>query len=106
MIETNITKMFGIKHPIFSAAMGPFYTTDLCVAVSEAGGLGVLSHTTIKRGADIGDETSSARLGADAVEAMKENMKFVVEHTDKPFGFNIRTSRNELQADKLCTEIP
>jgi NAD(P)H-dependent flavin oxidoreductase YrpB (nitropropane dioxygenase family) len=93
-IETNITKMFGIKHPIFSAAMGPFYTTDLCVAVSEAGGLGVLSHTTIKRGADIGTETttSSARLGADAVEAMKENMKFVVE--------------NEIQAPKLCSEIP
>ncbi|MHA2180567.1 MAG: NAD(P)H-dependent flavin oxidoreductase [Promethearchaeota archaeon] len=107
-IETDITKMFGIKHPIFSAAMGPFYTTDLCVAVSEAGGLGVLSHTTIKRGDDIGNETttSSARLGADSVEAMKENMMFVVEHTDKPFGFNIRTSRNELDAPKLCSEIP
>lgn len=106
-IETNITKMFGIKHPIFSAAMGPFYTTDLCVAVSEAGGLGVLSHTTIKRGDDIGtDTTTSTRLGADALEAMKKNMEFVVEHTDKPFGFNIRTSRNELQADKLCSEIP
>ena len=107
-IETNITKMFGIKHPIFSAAMGPFYTTDLCVAVSEAGGLGVLSHTSIKRGTNIGTETTSstARMGADVVEAMKENMKFVVEHTDKPFGFNIRTSRNELQAPKLCNEIP
>ena len=106
-IETNITKMFDIKHPIFSAAMGPFYTTDLCVAVSEAGGLGVLSHTTIRRGDDIGTETTTAaRLGADAVEAMKQNMEFVVEHTDKPFGFNIRTSRNELQADKLCNEIP
>ncbi|MCK4479968.1 MAG: nitronate monooxygenase, partial [Candidatus Lokiarchaeota archaeon] len=93
-IETNITKMFGIKHPIFSAAMGPFYTTDLCAAVSEAGGLGVLSHTTIKRGDDIGTETTNAaRLGADAVEAMKRNMEFVVEHTDKPFGFNIRTAR-------------
>ncbi|MFX1324614.1 MAG: NAD(P)H-dependent flavin oxidoreductase [Promethearchaeota archaeon] len=106
-IETNITKMFGIKHPIFSAAMGPFYTTDLCVAVSEAGGLGVLSHTTIKRGDDIGTETTTAaRLGADAVQAMKQNMEFVVEHTDKPFGFNVRTSRNEIQAERLCSEIP
>ncbi|MFX1455964.1 MAG: NAD(P)H-dependent flavin oxidoreductase [Promethearchaeota archaeon] len=118
-IETNITKMFGIKHPIFSAAMGPFYTTDLCVAVSEAGGLGVLSHTSIARGANIGTETTtqsvrstadlnaqSARLGADTVKAMKENMEFVVEHTDKPFGFNIRTSRNEIQAPKMCSEIP
>ncbi|MFW9866997.1 MAG: NAD(P)H-dependent flavin oxidoreductase [Candidatus Thorarchaeota archaeon] len=115
-IETNITKMFGIKHPIFSAAMGPFYTTDLCVAVSEAGGLGVLSHTSIERGADIREETTSAdiqldettmrRMSIDVVKAMKKNMEFVVEHTDKPFGFNIRTSRNEIQAPKLCSEIP
>ncbi|MFX1279289.1 MAG: NAD(P)H-dependent flavin oxidoreductase [Promethearchaeota archaeon] len=114
--ETNITKMFGIKHPIFSAAMGPFYTTDLCVAVSEAGGLGVLSHTSIERGSDIREETTSAdieidettmrRMGIDVVKAMKNNMEFVVEHTDKPFGFNIRTSRNEIQAPKLCSEIP
>ncbi|MBY8991557.1 MAG: nitronate monooxygenase [Candidatus Lokiarchaeota archaeon] len=105
-IETKITKMFGIKHPIVCAPMGPFYTTDMCVAISEAGGLGILSHTTVKRGQDIGDETTTARLGADAVVAMKENMEYVVEHTDKPFGFNVRTSRNELQAEKLCTEIP
>jgi NAD(P)H-dependent flavin oxidoreductase YrpB (nitropropane dioxygenase family) len=113
-IETNITKMFGIKHPIFSAAMGPFYTTDLCVAVSEAGGLGVLSHTSIERGANIGKETTDVqiddstmrRMGIDVVAAMKKNMEYVVEHTDKPFGFNIRTSRNEIQAPKLCSEIP
>jgi enoyl-[acyl-carrier protein] reductase II len=98
--------MFGIKHPIVTAPMGPFYTTDLCVAVSEAGGLGVLSHTTIARGEDIGDKTTTARLGVNAVKAMKQNMEYVVEHTDKPFGFNIRTSRNELQADELCKKIP
>jgi len=45
VIKTNITEMFGIKHPIISAPMGPFYTKDLAVAVSEAGGLGVLSNT-------------------------------------------------------------
>lgn len=106
-IKTIITEIFGIKHPIFSAAMGPFYTTDLCIAVSEAGGLGVLSHTTIRRGNEIGEKTKEVRrLGAEAVEAMKKNMEYVVEHTDKPFCFNIRTSRNELQAEKLCREIP
>jgi enoyl-[acyl-carrier protein] reductase II len=106
-IETNITKLFGIKHPIVCAPMGPFYTTDMCVAISEAGGLGILSHTTIKRGQDLEEKTTAeARLRADALVAMKENMEYVVEHTDKPFGFNIRTSRNELQADTLCKEIP
>ena len=34
-IETNITKMLGIKHPIIAAPMGPFYTTDLTIAVSD-----------------------------------------------------------------------
>ncbi len=47
MIETNITEMFGIKHPIFSAPMGPFFTRDLALAVTEAGGLGVLSNVNI-----------------------------------------------------------
>ncbi len=117
-IETNITKMFGIKKPIFSAPMGPFYTTDLTIAVSEAGGLGTLSHTNIERGQALGEETTLAEVESmtrkqlteasfgSSVEAMKKNMEYVVEHTDKLFGFNIRTSRNEIQADRLCTEIP
>ncbi|MFX0114470.1 MAG: NAD(P)H-dependent flavin oxidoreductase [Candidatus Hodarchaeota archaeon] len=92
VIETNVTKMLGIKHPIIAAPMGPFYTTELTVAVSEAGGLGVLSHTGL--------------IGKDPEEEMKKNMEYVIEHTDKPFGFNIRTSRMEPYADILCYEIP
>ena len=42
--------MLGIKHPIVAAPMGPFYTTKLTIAVSEAGGLGVLSHVTLSEG--------------------------------------------------------
>ncbi|MHA1727729.1 MAG: NAD(P)H-dependent flavin oxidoreductase [Promethearchaeota archaeon] len=118
-IETNITKMFGIKNPIFSAPMGPFYTTDLTVAVSEAGGIGTLSHTNIEQGqeiegnADLAEielegmtRVSGERRWGDAVKAMKKNIEYVIERTDKPFGFNIRTSRNEAQADRLCTEVP
>jgi enoyl-[acyl-carrier protein] reductase II len=37
---------------------------------------------------------------------MKENMLKVVEHTDKPFGFNIRTSRTEQSGARICKEIP
>jgi len=92
MLETNITKMFGIKHPIVAAPMGPFYTTELTVAVSEAGGLGVLSHTNL--------------FGKSSIEEMKKNMLYVVEHTDKPFGYNIRTSRLQLDAPFLCRQIP
>ena len=92
MLKTNITEMFNIKHPIFAAPMGPFYTKELTVAVSEAGGMGVISHTNL--------------LGIDSLKTMKEDMQYVVEHTDKPFGFNIRTGRMQFDAKRLCRQVP
>jgi enoyl-[acyl-carrier protein] reductase II len=79
MIKTRITEMFGIKYPIVSAPMGPFYTTELTIAVAEAGGLGTLSHATL--------------LGKNSITDMKEQIYHVIEHTDKPFGVNVRTAR-------------
>ena len=90
-LRTNITEMFGIKHPIVAAPMGPFYTKELALAVSEAGGLGVLSHTNL--------------FGRSSLEEMKANIEYLVEHTDKLFGFNIRTSRLQLDASGLCRGI-
>ncbi len=92
VLETKITKLLGIEHPIIAAPMGPFYTTDLTVAVSEAGGLGVLSHTNL--------------FNKSSLQMLKDNMEYVVEHTDKPFGFNIRTSRVQPDAPTLCRLIP
>jgi enoyl-[acyl-carrier protein] reductase II len=92
VIKTNITEMFGIKYPIFAAPMGPFYTTELTIAVSEAGGMGVLSHTNL--------------FGKDSLTELKKNMEYVVEHTDKPFGFNIRTGRMQMDAKVICQKIP
>ncbi|GAG54173.1 unnamed protein product [marine sediment metagenome] len=97
VLETNITKMLGIKHPIVAAPMGPFYTNELAVAVSEAGGLGVLSHSAL-----ISDYINKRN----PVDIMKENMEFIVEHTDKPFGFNVRTSRREIDAAAFVKDIP
>ncbi|MFX0074687.1 MAG: NAD(P)H-dependent flavin oxidoreductase [Candidatus Hermodarchaeota archaeon] len=97
VLETNITKMLGIKHPIIAAPMGPFYTTELTIAVSEAGGLGVLSHSAL---------VSDYMSGRNPVDIMKENMLKVVEHTDKPFGFNVRTSRREVDAAQFVKNIP
>lgn len=92
VIETNITKMLGIKHPIIAAPMGPFYTTELTIAVSEAGGLGVLSHTNL--------------FGKSSLTELMKNMEHVVEHTDKPFGFNVRTARLQIDAPGICRAIP
>ena len=92
MIETNITKMFGIKHPIFSAPMGPFFTRDLALAVSEAGGLGVLSNVNI--------------IGTNPVKEHLASMEYMIEHTDKPFGLNILTSRNNRGVKQMVRKIP
>ena len=92
MIETNITKMFGIKHPIFSAPMGPFFTRDLALAVSEAGGLGVLSNVNI--------------AGTDPVKEHKASLEYLIEHTDKPFGLNILTSRNNPGVRQMVRSLP
>ena len=92
MIETNITKMFGLKYPIFSAPMGPFFTRELALAVSEAGGLGVLSNVNI--------------VGTDPVEEHKASIEYMIEHTDKPFGLNILTSRNNRGVNEMVTDLP
>ncbi|MFX1501360.1 MAG: NAD(P)H-dependent flavin oxidoreductase [Promethearchaeota archaeon] len=92
MLETNITKMFGIKYPILSAPMGPFFTRDLALAVCEAGGLGVLSNVNI--------------VGTDPVEEHKASLEYLIEHTDKPFGLNILTSRNNRGVQEMVTDLP
>ena len=84
--------MFGIKHPIFSAPMGPFFTRDLALAVSEAGGLGVLSNVNI--------------TGTDPVKEHKASLEYMVEHTDKPFGLNILTSRNNPGVKSMVRSLP
>ncbi len=93
-IKTDITEMFGIKHPIASAAMGPFRTTELAIAVTEAGGLGMISHA----------HQSMDGREVDAIVALKKNLDYVVEHTDGIFGFNIRTSRLTVDCDNLIAE--
>jgi len=85
--------MFGIKHPIVNAPMGPFRTTELALAVAEAGGLGTISHTTVSM--DGYEKTT--------LEALKKNLDYVVEHTDGIFGFNIITSRNIIDCDNLIS---
>ena len=92
MIETDITKMFGIKYPIFSAPMGPFFTRDLALAVSEAGGLGVLSNVNI--------------IGTDPVEEHIKSIEYMIEHTDKPFGINFLTSRNNPGVKSMIRNVP
>src|SRR6059058_261764 len=44
-IATSFTTLFGCRHPLQQAGMGGVTTPDLAIAVSRAGGLGMLSGT-------------------------------------------------------------
>lgn len=92
MIKTKMTEMFGLRYPIASAPMGPFFTTELATAVSEKGGLGVLSHVNL--------------VEVNPVKEMAKAIEYVVEHTDKPFGLNIRTARLQIDAPAMMRRVP
>lgn len=47
-IETRVTRLLGIRYPIFSGAMAWISRAGLVSAVSEAGGLGVLAGATLR----------------------------------------------------------
>lgn len=71
MIKSHICEILGIKYPIFQGGMAWVADARLAAAVSNAGGLGLIS---------------SINFGT---EAVKEEIRKCKELTDKPFGVNI-----------------
>lgn len=71
-MKTSITELLGIKHPILQGGMQRVATADLVAAVSNAGGLGVLSALT-----------------QPTPEALKQEIHRTRNLTDKPFGVNL-----------------
>jgi enoyl-[acyl-carrier protein] reductase II len=70
-MQTRITELLGIEHPIVQAPMGFIARAQLASAVSNAGGLGII-------------ETSSGRL-----DEVRDEIAKMRDLTDKPFGVNI-----------------
>lgn len=71
-MQTRITQLFGIQYPIVQGGMHFVGKAELAAAVSEAGGLGILTALTQRTPADLAAEIDRCR-------AM----------TDKPFGVNL-----------------
>jgi len=72
VIQTRVNEMLGIEHPIIQGGMQWVGTADLASAVSNAGGLGILTSLTQPSPEDLGKEIDRMR-----------------EMTDKPFGVNL-----------------
>jgi NAD(P)H-dependent flavin oxidoreductase YrpB (nitropropane dioxygenase family) len=72
MIETRITKLFGIKYPILCGGMFWVGRAELIAAVANAGGLGFLTAATYP-----------------TIEELREDIRKARDLTDKPIGLNI-----------------
>ena len=71
-MKTRITEMFGIEHPIIQGGMHYVGFAELAAAVSNAGGLGIITALTQKSPELLAKEISRCR-----------------EMTDKPIGVNL-----------------
>ncbi|WP_116970676.1 nitronate monooxygenase family protein [Blastomonas sp. UPD001] len=71
-MKTKITEMLGIKHPIVQGGMHFVGFAELAGAVSNAGGLGIITGLTQRTPADLANEIAKCR-----------------DITDKPFGVNL-----------------
>ena len=71
-MKTRITQMLGIEHPIIQGGMHYVGFAPLAAAVSNAGGLGIITALTQKTPSDLANEISKCR-----------------DMTDKPIGVNL-----------------
>ncbi len=71
-MKTRITELFGIEHPIIQGGMHYVGFAELAAAVSNAGGLGIITGLTQKTPADLVNEIARCK-----------------DMTDRPFGVNI-----------------
>ena len=70
MRENPVCHLFGIRYPIVQGGMLGVSCPELAAAISDAGGLGMLS-------------------GAKPVNELRSDIRRTVELTDKPFGVNL-----------------
>jgi len=71
-MKTRITELFGIEHPIIQGGMHWVGYAELAAAVSNAGGLGIITALTQPTPEDLAKEIARCK-----------------EMTDKPFGVNL-----------------
>lgn len=79
-MNTRVTRLLGIRHPIIQGGMAWVAEYHLAAAVSEAGGLGLIG------------------AGGAPAEFVREQIRRAKELTDKPFGVNAMLLNPEADA--------
>jgi NAD(P)H-dependent flavin oxidoreductase YrpB (nitropropane dioxygenase family) len=98
-IETPLTKLLGIKHPIMLAGMNGVSHSDLAAAVSNAGGIG-----------SIGGLTLSPKVLTQEIKWLKEGLKdpnlpFGVDLAIPAVGGSARKTNHDYTGGKLAELI-
>jgi nitronate monooxygenase len=75
-LETPLCDLLGIQYPVIQAGMGDVAGPELVAAVSNAGGLGILTGTMLPP------------------DILRERIGKIRELTDKPFGVNLLLHRD------------
>jgi NAD(P)H-dependent flavin oxidoreductase YrpB (nitropropane dioxygenase family) len=112
--------MVGTKYPIIQAGMGPYSTSDLCIAVAKEGGLGLISTIGMAGGVSVATPESAKEIFGSG--KTKEIIQNVIQHIydnlkdypDAKFGVNIPVASDfNFAAKKLvkgvieiCTKKP
>lgn len=71
-MKTRITELFGIEHPVIQGGMHHVGYAEMAAAVSNAGGLGIITGLTQRTPEDLANEIAKCN-----------------DMTDKPFGVNL-----------------
>lgn len=95
VLRTKLCDMLNIEYPIISAGMGPTLIgepngapVELVVAVSEAGGLGVLGGAGFN------------------IDELQQAIREIKANTDKPFGVDLLLPQNVIKTDGSHESIP
>jgi nitronate monooxygenase len=95
VLRTKLCDMLGVEYPVISAGMGPSLVgertgapVELVVAVSEAGGLGVLGASGF------------------TVDEMREAIRQIRAKTDKPFGVDLLLPKEMVAQGGMVIEGP
>ncbi|MFH1652187.1 MAG: nitronate monooxygenase [Chloroflexota bacterium] len=88
MFKTRITELLGIKYPIIQGAMVWLGRAELAAAVSEAGGLGIITAECF-----------------DNAEELRQEIRKTRQMTNRPFAVNVTLlpSRRPIHPEELLT---
>jgi NADH:quinone reductase (non-electrogenic) len=82
-MKTRITELFGIRHPIIQGGMHHVGYAELAAAVSNAGGLGIITGLTQRTPEDLAKEIARCRDMTD--QPFGVNLTFLPGFTDPPY---------------------